>query len=372
MELGIVINELKEHVSVMDAYCYNIGISVDRSVGGDGHSEPELRSAADTDQRLDPRKTTTGITVKRCYDDRFVRQLPPLFIEPVLTSPADYIHLGSLPKRAKLDEYYVRSTVPNIVRDALLRRPHNVVVSDPLNALGGGDDGTLLMKTDLYGPNDASRPGDAYTVRRPDDAGEEYGPRRQLGSATPPHTGPLADPPPPPSHSGYYTPESVSRHILSTSLPPQPPLPPPPPPPPPLPSDANGAPFFPPTAPPPFQSSNGANAVTIEPSLRPHDRNTSGGEVTSLQDIAHARDDLLNSIRRGVTLRPVAERRSPPPSRRVSDRAEVNAMSIAMIQRRSAIDPKDVLKNRFKIMDRFQNDSTDEDNDDASSVSDFD
>lgn len=111
-------------------------------------------------------KKKSGVGMKRRYGARFVRPIPPLFIEPVLTSPADCIHLGSLPKRAKLDEYYVRSTVPGVVYDSLLQRPHNVAVPDPLNALGRGDNSIVLMKSNSYGPDvreNASSEKGSYT-----------------------------------------------------------------------------------------------------------------------------------------------------------------------------------------------------------------
>lgn len=153
MELGIVINELNDNVPVIDAYSYNVSLAFDRNFGDRRYSESGLGAGPDTDQRVVSREEKPGVGMKRRYNARFLRPIPPLFIEPVLTSPADYIHLGSLPKRAKLDEYYVRSTVPGVVYDSLLKRPHNVAVSDPLNALGRGDNSIVLMKSNLYGPD---------------------------------------------------------------------------------------------------------------------------------------------------------------------------------------------------------------------------
>lgn len=87
------------------------------------------------------------------------------------------------------------------------------------------------------------------------------------------------------------------------------------------------------------------------------ERKISGGGGAEL-----TRDDLLNSIRQGVSLRPVSGRRTP--ARVDAKRDEVNAMSRALINRRAAIDPMDILRSRLKIMERVRVDSEDEDTDD--------
>lgn len=338
MELGIVINELNENVPFMDAYSYNVSFAVEHNSGDPRHSESGLGAGADTDQRLGARDKNTGVGMKRRYDARFVRPIPPLFIEPVLTSPADYIHLGSLPKRAKLDEYYVRSTVPGVVYDALQQRPHNVAVSDPLNALGRGDNSTVFMKSSLYGPDvrdtassqnqhrpypfsppsvrtrseallpdppDASTPHSVQTPSSPDipapRAGQTLQPPPPPPPPLPPPSRPVAEhtvtarrsesPPPTPS-------SPVAEHTVtvrrSETPPPIPadatpiPVPPAPPPPPPLPSDAAPSRVEPTPA-----------GATDEPRLGARSGTGDGG----------GSDDWLNEIRRGIALRPVSDAR---------------------------------------------------------------
>lgn len=115
MELGIVIDELNRHVSTMDAYNYNVSITVGPNVVDRGYS----LTIADADRPVKRRLSA--------YDDAFVRPPPPLFIEPVLTSPDDYAYPS--PKRVKPDEErYVRAAVPSIVRDTPLRKPTNAPV----------------------------------------------------------------------------------------------------------------------------------------------------------------------------------------------------------------------------------------------------
>lgn len=442
MELGIVINELNENVPVMDAYSYNVSFAVEHNSGDPGHSESGLGAGPDTDQRLGAREKNPAVGMKRRYDARFVRPVPPLFIEPVLTSPADYVHLGSLPKRAKLDEYYVRSTVPGIVYDALLQRPHNVAVSDPLNALGRGDNSTVVMKSSLYGPDvretasSQTRSNQQYTfspppVRTrteallpdPPDASTSHSVPTasspdiptQLAVQTlqpPPPPPPPLPPPsrphaehtvtagrsetPPPTHSRLVADHTVTVRRSETPPPDATavPVPVPPPPPPPLPSDA---------APSTLESTPAV--ATDEPrrgartgtggngggsddwlseirrgiALRPVSdagrsvRESGGAKTTSGGGGAESsRDDLMDSIRRGVSLRPVAVRRSP--TRADAERDERYAMSRALMNRRAAIDPMEILRSRFKIMERVRVDSEedDEDTDDGASFSETD
>lgn len=76
-----------------------------------------------------------------------------------------------------------------------------------------------------------------------------------------------------------------------------------------------------------------------------------------------SRDDLMNSIRQGVSLRPVPVRRSPP--RADAERDERYAMSRALMKRRAAVDPMGILQSRFKIMERVRVDSEDDDDEDT-------
>lgn len=279
MELGAVINELNEHVSIMDAYNYNVSIAVGHNISDNGCNQPKLQRVADANQRLGAR--TNAVNNKRrslFYDDPFVQPPPPLFIEPVLTSPDDYVHLSSLPKRAKLDEYYVRSTVPGIVRNTLLNKPHNVVVSDPLNALGDADDSISLMKINLYGPD----------IRQPTRADDQS---------------PVSNEPTPP-------------------LPPAPPpLPPAPPPPPPLVPD--------------FESAIKSPTLPV-------------AVADNSSDGRNSRDKFLDSIRLGVKLRPVRDRKLAPLDPRQQDRASV--MPHVLLRRRKAIDPTETFNRGMKIM----------------------
>lgn len=439
MELGIVINELNENVPVMDAYSYNVSFAVDRNFGDRRYSESGLGPGPDTDQRVVSREEKSGVGMKRRYDARFVRPIPPLFIEPVLTSPADYIHLGSLPKRAKLDKYYVRSTVPGVVYDSLLQRPHNVAVSDPLNALGRGDNSIVLMKSNLYGPDvreNASSEKGSYSPHYPTKTGlqnEHHAHQQQqqrskgellrLFTVSPPVRTRSAKLPtddhslaastshsvltprspdiPTPRDEQSLRPPSVEERtitIVRSGTPPQSPPPPPPlppqPPPPPLPTDAHALQVpktaEPPTAPPPLPSDlatrprveigKGAESDRLLSEIRQGialrpvsdapqgvrayggERKTSGGGGGGGGGAELTRDDLLNSIRQGVSLRPVSERQSP--ARVAAERDEVNAMSRALINRRAAIDPMDILWSRLKIMERARVDLEDEDTDD--------
>lgn len=401
MELGIVINELNENVPVMDAYSYNVSFTVHDPFGDRRHSESGLGAGADTDQRLDSRAEKPGLGTKRRYDARFVRPVPPLFIEPVLTSPADYIHLGSLPKRAKLDEYFVRSTVPGVVYDTLLQRPHNVTVSDPLNALGKGENSTILMKSNLYGP-DVRETGETafaksqtyHYATENDDSNQRLPGRsaRELRLFT-------EAPPAAPSNrtqSLTLLPDSPDARVPSTA-PPAPPLPSsadtPRVEPPELPADAPAVlvPATPVPSPPPLPSDAASTSAVDDGmkrdavgrgddwlseirqgvALRPVSDarkavKASGGEseVSDGGGAEFSRDDLMNSIRQGVPLRPV---RDTP--RVDSGRDERKAMSRALMNRRAAIDPMGILRSGFKIMERAQADSDDEATDDGASFS---
>ena len=321
MELGVIINELNENVFIMDAYNYNVSIAVGPNAGDCAYySRPELQPVADAKERVCTWKNVVNNKRRLVYDDTFVQPTPPLFIEPVLTSPDDYVHLSSLPKRTKLDEYYVRSTVPSIVRNTLLQRPHNVVVSDPLNALSGdgNDSSTRLMKTNLYGPD----------IRRP----QQQEPASSVSNDTEP-------PPLPPPLPSSLIPPTPTVNVGNTTNPST------------LPRDE----FL--------------NETRQGVSLNPvDDRPKNSQQPVGVSP----RSELLESILKGVKLKPVNKKQSAP-----LQQGEGSIMSVAMAKRRAAINPLDILSKNIKIMEivpsvNDRTESVDDDTNDDESFQDED
>lgn len=130
MDFGILLSDLNGRLKTMDKYNYNFGITINAGRGIAWPAIPNAQGIPNTYQRMDAQE----------YDRS------RLIIEPILAEPMDYVYLATLPKRAKVDDSLIKSSIPDTVMDSL-REPHKVLVYDDMGALTNNKKNTLLLQT---------------------------------------------------------------------------------------------------------------------------------------------------------------------------------------------------------------------------------
>lgn len=130
MDLGILLNDINGRLKTMDERCYNFGITINTG-----------RHCAWNDI-----SKNGGISNTSQYMDAQENNRSRLIIEPILAEPMDYVYLATLPKRAKIDDSLIKSSIPDTVMDSL-KEPHKVLVYDDMGALTKNKNNTLLLQT---------------------------------------------------------------------------------------------------------------------------------------------------------------------------------------------------------------------------------
>lgn len=152
MELGALINDLYKHARVMDKYHYNVSFSFNPDHSNGGHLFSASQGVSDANQPVGSQQSNKN--------DSDRDSTAYVLIEPTLTRPEDYIAICTEPPTKKLrinDSYYVQSPIPAPVLKSL-KRPRNVVVCDPLDALYDetglrhDESGNVVLKTSIFGP----------------------------------------------------------------------------------------------------------------------------------------------------------------------------------------------------------------------------